>query len=84
MKKVKVLLFATLASFVVSCDNYFDINDNPNDLHTDEALPPQFLPAAQLGCHRVQASTMNRLGLLFSNPLMLVQHFIRLFLRTFI
>lgn len=67
MKKVKVLLFATLASFVVSCDNYFDINDNPNDLHTDQALPPQFLPAAQLGCHRVQASTMNRLGLLFSN-----------------
>lgn len=67
MKKVKVLLIATLSVFAVSCDNYFDINENPNDLHTDQALPEQYLPAAQLGCHRVQASTMNRLGLIFSN-----------------
>jgi hypothetical protein len=67
MKKVKLLFFASLTSIVVSCDSYFDVNDNPNDLHTDQALPSQYLPAAQLGAHRVQASTMNRLGLLFSN-----------------
>ncbi len=66
MKKIKYILVLLIFGFY-SCNNYLDINDNPNQLHTDQAKPDQYLPAAQVGCYSVQAATMNRLGLLFTN-----------------
>lgn len=66
MKNIKYLLVVLIFGFY-SCSDYLDINDNPNQLHTDQAKPDQYLPAAQVACYSVQASTMNRLGLLFSN-----------------
>lgn len=64
---IKLILPVLALTLFASCDNYFDVNDNPNDLHQDEAKPHMYLPAAQVGAYRVQATTMNRLGLLFSN-----------------
>lgn len=66
MKKIK-LIIPILALAFASCDDYFNINDNPNDLRTDQTKPDKLLPAAQVGTYRVQATTMTRLGLLFSN-----------------
>jgi hypothetical protein len=66
MKKIKYILVLLIFGFY-SCSDYLDINDNPNQLHSDQAKPDQYLPAAQVACYSVQASTMNRLGLLFSN-----------------
>lgn len=66
MKNFKIIV-PLLGLLFASCDNYFDVNSNPNELHTSDALPTQYLPAAELGQFRVQANTMNRLGLLFSN-----------------
>ena len=66
MKKIKIGLIILSFGFV-SCDNYLDLGDNPNQLHTDQATPDQFLPAAQTSSFNTQASTMERLGLLFSN-----------------
>jgi hypothetical protein len=66
MKKIKYILVLLIFGFY-SCSDYLDINDNPNNLHTDQAKPDQYLPAAQIACYSVQATTMNRLGLLFSN-----------------
>ncbi|WP_428223348.1 SusD/RagB family nutrient-binding outer membrane lipoprotein [Flavobacterium sp.] len=67
MKKIKYLIASIIAISTVSCSDYFDINENPNELHTDQAKPDQYLAAAQVGSYRVQATTMNRLGLLFGN-----------------
>lgn len=67
MKMIKLILPVVAVMLFSSCDNYFDINENPNDLHQDEAKPYMYLPSAQVGAFRVQATTMNRLGLLFSN-----------------
>ena len=65
MKKLIVLLLSALS--FVSCDNYLDLGDNPNNLHTDVAKPDQYLSAAQTSSYSLQASTKQRLGLLFSN-----------------
>jgi hypothetical protein len=67
MKKIRLFIIPILALAFTSCDDYFNINDNPNDLHADVTKPSMFLPAAQVGAYRVQATTMTRLGLLFSN-----------------
>jgi hypothetical protein len=66
MKNIKYVLVLLIFGFY-SCSDYLDINDNPNNLPTDQAKPDQYLPAAQVACYGVQAGTMNRLGLLFSN-----------------
>ncbi|WP_329805729.1 SusD/RagB family nutrient-binding outer membrane lipoprotein [Flavobacterium facile] len=66
MKNLKIIV-PVLGLLFASCDNYFDVNTNPNELLTAQGLPTQFLPAAELGQFRIQSNTMNRLGLLFSN-----------------
>ncbi len=66
MKKIKIA-FLLLSFGFISCDNYLDLGENPNQLHADAATPDQYLPAAQTLSFSTQAGTMERLGLLFSN-----------------
>lgn len=63
MKKIKFLI-ATLAltSLVTSCDNYLDVNDNPNKINEADIRPDQILPGAMVMTYRVQARSMNVLG----------------------
>lgn len=65
MKKLIVLILSTLT--FVSCDNYTDVGENPNNLHTADAKPDQYLSAAQALSYSNQATTMEQLGLLFAN-----------------
>ena len=66
MKKIKFLLPLFAITFF-SCDNYLDINKDPNNLAFDQVTPQKLLPAAQVGAYRVQATTMNQLGNVFMN-----------------
>jgi hypothetical protein len=66
MKKIKIA-FLLLSFGFISCDNYLDLGENPNQLLADAATPDQYLSAAQTLSFATQASTMERLGLLFSN-----------------
>ncbi|RAR69313.1 SusD/RagB family nutrient-binding outer membrane lipoprotein [Flavobacterium aciduliphilum] len=66
MKKIKIALFLLSVS-LISCNDYTDLGPNPNQLNADLATPDQYLSAAQTLSYSTQASTMERLGLLFSN-----------------
>lgn len=58
-------LFAGLAFTMFSCDNYMDVNEDPNNIHQEDIHPALMLPGAMTGSYRVQATTMNRLGNIF-------------------
>lgn len=66
MKKIK-LFIPLLALTLFACDNYLDVNTDPNKLQFDQVQPDKLLPAAQVGAYRVQAISMNQLGNVFSN-----------------
>ncbi|WP_298394176.1 SusD/RagB family nutrient-binding outer membrane lipoprotein [Flavobacterium sp.] len=66
MKKIKFLV-PILALAFVSCDQYLDINDSPNNLTFDKATPSKLLPGAQVSTYRVQVGNMNQLGNVFMN-----------------
>lgn len=63
MKNMKFKIFAAvLALNLVSCDNYLDINEDPNNLNINEVTPALLLPGAMTSAHSVQTRTMNQLG----------------------
>lgn len=66
MKNIKILL-PLIAIMLFSCDDYLDVNVSPDLLLIDQVGPSKLLPAAQVGTYRVQATTMNQLGNVFSN-----------------
>lgn len=66
MKKIKLFL-PFLALVLFSCDNYLDVNDNPNSLLFEQVAPNKLLPAAQVTTFRAQAINMNQLGNVFMN-----------------
>jgi hypothetical protein len=66
MKKIKFLV-PILALAFLSCDQYLDVNESPNQLTFDKATPNKLLPGAQVSTYRVQATTMNQLGNVFMN-----------------
>lgn len=66
MRKIKFLLPIIALAFV-SCDQYLDINDSPNNLTFDKATPSKLLPGAQVSTYRVQIGDMNTLGNVFMN-----------------
>lgn len=63
----KLIYLFSLTTVLYSCSDYTDVGENPNQLHTDQAQPDQYLSAAQTMSYSLQATTMERLGLLFSN-----------------
>lgn len=66
MKKINFLL-SLIALMLFSCDNYLDVNDDPNRLLLTQTGPDKLLPAAQVNSFRVQAIGMNQLGNVFMN-----------------
>jgi hypothetical protein len=66
MKKLKFLV-PILAFAFLSCDQYLDVNDSPNQLTFDKATPSKLLPGAQVSTYRVQVGSMNQLGNVFMN-----------------
>ena len=61
IKNVKYFL-AALSLGMVSCDNFLDINENPNQINAEDITPNLQLPGAMVAAQRVQAVTMNVLG----------------------
>jgi hypothetical protein len=67
MKKIKFLL-PLLALFILSCDNYLDVNNNnPNNAAPSQVAPNLTLANAQVSSYREVARNMNRLGNFFMN-----------------
>lgn len=66
MKKIKFLA-PLLAVMLFSCDNYLDVNTDPNNLFIDQVGNNKFLPAAQVSAYRNQVTNMNQLGNVFMN-----------------
>ena len=66
MKKLKFLV-PILALAFISCDQYLDVNDSPNQLTFEKATPSKLLPGAQVSTYRVQVGSMNQLGNVFMN-----------------
>jgi hypothetical protein len=66
MKNIKFLI-PLIAITLFSCNDYLDTNTSPDLLLIDQVGPSLLLPAAQVGTYRVQATTMNQLGNIFSN-----------------
>ena len=65
MKKIKFkssILAVVLALTTVACDDYLDINQNPNNNRYDNVTPPQILAGAAVSAYRVQARNMTVLG----------------------
>ncbi len=69
MKTIKYVLFPILFSltFLLSCNDYLDINDNPNSIHLNKVDPELILPGALSQIFRTQAITLNRFGGLMMN-----------------
>ncbi len=64
--RIIIFLFA-LGLMQMSCDEYLDVNDSPNN-PTSENVPPNLvLTGAQTQVYRLQARRMNRLGNAFMN-----------------
>ena len=66
MKNFKiVLILLTLSLF--SCDEYLDVNTDPNRLNINQVGADKLLPAAQLRAFRSQSTGLNQLGNVFMN-----------------
>ncbi|WP_339889531.1 SusD/RagB family nutrient-binding outer membrane lipoprotein [uncultured Flavobacterium sp.] len=66
MKKIKILALFAFLSFM-SCDNYLDINDSPNNAKDTDVTPDLALAAAQTSSYANVTTSMNFLGNLFMN-----------------
>lgn len=61
IKNIKYFLAFTALS-LFSCDNYLDINEDPNNVPIENVNPRLLLPGALANSYRVQSRTMNQLG----------------------
>lgn len=66
MKKL-IYIIPVLAFMLFSCENYLDINDDPNNVGINQVPPRLLLPGAQLHSFKVQDNDMKRLGNVFMN-----------------
>ena len=66
MKKLKFLI-PVLALLLNSCDDYLDVNDDPNRLLLSQTGPDKLLPSAQVRTYAIQANRMNELGSVWTN-----------------
>ncbi len=68
MKKISLLVLGVVMfSSVTSCDNYVDINQNPNNVLYKDLLADDLLSAAQTNSYRPQATTMTQYGCVLTN-----------------
>lgn len=66
MKKIKFLIPA-VALALFSCDNYLDINDNPNAATSSQVTPNLTISAAQSASFSPLVRRMNEIGNVFMN-----------------
>lgn len=66
MKKI-IYIVPVLALMLFSCNEYLDVNDDPNTVNINEVPPRLLLPGAQLNAYKVQDSDAKRLGSVFMN-----------------
>lgn len=66
MNKIRnTILILSLSLGVVSCNDYLDINENPNSAHIEDVTPNLIFPGAAVSIHAVQtggAGSMMELG----------------------
>ena len=63
MKKIFNLVLTVGAIFFASsCDNYLDVNQNPNNALYSDLTPPELLAAAQVTTYQTQAQYPNLIG----------------------
>lgn len=69
MKISKLLLSVCFVSSLCmfSCNDYLDINDDPNNIHLEKIDPELILPGAISQIYRTQATWMNRFGGIMMN-----------------
>ncbi|MET3035351.1 SusD/RagB family nutrient-binding outer membrane lipoprotein [Chryseobacterium sp. NRRL B-14859] len=68
MKKIKLILSASAISLLfVSCNNYLDINEDPNNIHVENLTPELILPGVITEMYRVQSGDEMQLGSLMMN-----------------
>jgi Starch-binding associating with outer membrane len=67
MKNIKFILSLTILSILFSCNDYLDINKNPNKALYSDLVPSELLSAAQTTIYRQQARSSNELGNVFMN-----------------
>jgi len=68
MKKFKI--FASLlliGAITASCNDYLDVNENPNQIHEDVLSPQLVFPGAVSQIYRTQAGTMMQFGNVMMN-----------------
>lgn len=73
VNKIKLILpLAALSLSVLSCNNYLDINENPNAGHIENVTPAQVLPGALNELYRTQGSEVTRASsmMTFGNVMM--------------
>lgn len=63
----KSFLILILITSLSACNNYLDVNTDPNNPTADVVGPELTLPAAQNGSYAALAGNQNRLGLIMSN-----------------
>jgi Starch-binding associating with outer membrane len=66
MKTLKIFL-PFIALLLFSCDDYLDINNNPNNPTSDIVPPNLILAAAHTNTYRTMATTANELGNVWMN-----------------
>lgn len=66
MKKLK-FIFPLLVLSLFSCDDYLDINQDPNNVQFEDVPPRLILPGAMNNAYRVQNVTMNQMGNVLTN-----------------
>lgn len=66
MKNIKFLI-PVFAFLLYSCDEYLDVNNDPNRFLTKNVLNGQVLPAAQAAAYTAQIFQANTLGNIFTN-----------------
>lgn len=68
MKKIKYFAFAILSiTSLVACNDYLDVNENINRVHSEDIPPDLLFPGAASQTFRTQAITMNGFGNLMMN-----------------
>lgn len=68
MKKFKIFISILAVYFSASsCNDYLDVNENPNEVHQENILPSLIIPGAISQTHRIQATSMMRFGNLMMN-----------------
>lgn len=60
--KIKFILIGLITFSLTSCDDFLDVNDDPNNLLQEKITPALLLPGAMNNSFRVQSRTMNNLG----------------------